>query len=532
MPDATADGLAVSVAGHGDDEDYVMGGNAGQEYPEGDPLRSPLKNKLPVVGMGANVKIHVDDTLVRDAEGQTVSKGPMRGASSVGVFIDSQEVIVGTENLHEELSQEEHILEQQPEERKQIEDSTSDSANIVANAVALGTAPVRLAAPKQCARETVPELVGVQDSAMQMQEQEDVGLSKRPIDEVEPSIPGVTCLGKPANVHSPRGQHIGHVDVPAEGEATEAAGGTEAGDDEAGRAAGSVNPEPLQPEVVDADENASNAMAGYDLMEVDTAASEASGQAMPASLPAEHESMALDYGAVEHGEAQAARAETAETISNTISSTGHGNTTADLPPQRPSLADTDGWLRIGVPDHFKKARNQLHSMKSLAGMKLAPQSTPGRSRPATRSMSTRKQPKIKLNFTPKGKDQDGSKPGGPSSSAAAPQDTPRRSRMRDGGLYDGAVEEEPTSLVDGEEEVVLLTGPMDVDGAAAATTTVVDEKSGLPLSGAALALAIGNKTDAAAMAGPAAGRVTKSRGRDRGRGGRSGRGKGSRRRGR
>lgn len=520
-----------------------MGGAAGQEYPEGDPLSSPLKNKVPIVGMGASVKMQLDDTLMCDADGQPVTKGPMRDASSVGRSLDTQEAIMGTEDLQEELARKGHRLEQQLEERKQIEDVTLDNANTdnVTNADVdvLDTAPTGLAAQGQCVKELASRLVSVQNSTQQTQEQEDEGLSQNPTEEVELSIPSVTCLGQPANAHGPQFQHVGI--VPVEGEATAVADGTEVGDGEVRKGAGPVNPELLRPEVID--ETALNAIAGYDPMEVDTVASKAPGQTMPASLPAEQESMALDYGAVEHGGTQAARADTAEMVSGTILSTGHGNTTADLPLQRPSLTATDGWLRIEVPEHFKKARNQLSHIKYVDDMKPASQNTPLPSRPATRSMSTRKQPKIKLNFTTKGKAQDGNGPGGPSSSAAAPQDTPRKSGPRDGGLYDGAVgEEEPTSSVDGGEEVVLLVSPSRVGGGemghqvgGAAATATVDGKSSLPLSEADSALATGSETELAAVAGSAAGRVTKSRGRGRGRGGRggrSGRGTGRGRRGR
>lgn len=535
MPDATADCLAVSVTGKDIDEDFLMGGAAGQEYPEGDPLSSPLKNKAPVVGMGADVNMHVDDSFMRDADGQPVTEFPMRDASSVGRSLDTQETIMGTEDLQEELARKGHTLEQQLEGRKQIENVTLDNANTVtvtnADVDVLDTAPVGLVAQGQCVKEIVSRLVSVQDSTQQTQEQEDEGLSQNPTEEVELSVPSVTCLGQPANAHGPQFQYISNVSV--EGEATAAADGTEVGDDEVRTRAEPVNPEPLRPGFID--ETASIAIAGYDPMEVDTVASKAPGQTMPASLPAEQESMALDYGTVEHGDTQAAHADTAETVSEPMLSTGHGNTTADIPPQRPGLTATDGWLRIKVPEHFQKARNQLAYIKYVDDMKPAPQDTPLPSRPATRSMSTRKQPKIKLNFTAKGKAQDGYEPGGPSSSAAAPQDTPRKSGPRDGGLYDGAIgEEEPTSSVDSGDEVVLLVSPSRVGGGAAATAAV-DGKSGLPLSGADPALATGNETELAGVAGVAAGRVTKSRGRGRGRGGRggrSGRGTGRGRRGR
>lgn len=372
-----------------------MGGNAGQGFPEGGSLSPPLKDKGSIVDTELQVEMQVEDTLMCDAGGQSITKCRMSDANSVEFSVDTQKVGMGNESRYEELVQEEPKLEARNKAR-----------------------------------------------------------------------------GGP----------------------------------------GFVNLEHPQLEFVDG--AALNAMAGHEPMEIGTAASKAPEQAIPASLPMEQESIVQDFDSAEYGGFQAAHAKTAEAyVENTL--------TTDHSSQRPSLAATDGWLRIKIPEHFKRVKAQLYSMKSLEGMQSASQAIPGQS--ASHFGATRKGAKIKLNFTSKRRAKDRGS-GGPSPSSAIPRGTPRKSRTWDGGLDDETTEELPTTPVDSEEELVLLTSPPEEEGAAMdqqVDGAAANEWSNVPVSGAA-PLATGEWTD------PAPGcDITRSRGRGRARGrarGRSGRG--------
>ncbi|KUI61687.1 hypothetical protein VP1G_08860 [Cytospora mali] len=487
----TADALAVSVAGNEYEDGALLREIAGHRFSGGSPLSSPLQNKAPIVGVGADLETHVEDTPMPDVEGQSITKGPLRDAISVGFSLETQAAIVGIKSQPGELAQEEFALEQQAEDKRPIEDPTLETANIVKNNNAFGTAPVGIGPPEARGETTKSEAIDEQNSITQ--EQQEGGLSGYHIEELGPSIPGVNPLNKSGQgYYSLQGLgNTSDVDPLAEREATKALSFTEVGD-EARRVGISVNREPPQVEVVDAP--GSKIVANNAPMELDTAASQAP----------EQESMVRDYELDGHGDIQPTHSETAEVGRDNTQSKTHENITADLSSQVSSLAATDGWLRIEISEHFKRVRNQLYFMKSLEEMQSA------------------------SHATPKGKVKD-SEPGGPSSSATATafRDTPRRSRPRDSESPDQIIEEKPTSSLDAEEEVVVLTDPLEADDVAMGqqvddVNAIAGEQSSIPPSGAdrsrdTAASATGdNVTDQVIVADPTAGRATSSRGRGRG----------------
>ncbi|KUI72052.1 hypothetical protein VM1G_07699 [Cytospora mali] len=439
------DNLAVSVAGNEYEDGALLREIAGHRFSGSSPLSSPLKNKASIVGFEVDLAMHVEDTPMPDVEAQSITTGPLRDAISVGFALDTQEAIVGTESPLGELAQEKSALEQQAEDKQPIEDTTLESANIVKNIDAFGTAPVGIGVPEARGETTKSEAINEQNSVTQ--EQQEGSLSGYHIEELGPSMPGGNPLSESGQAYYSL-QGLGNtsdVDLLAEREVTKAVSFTEVGD-EARRVGVSVNKEPPQLEVVDAP--ASNIVASNAPMELDTAALQAP----------ELESMVQDCDFGGHGDIQPTHAETAEVGRDNTQSMNYGNITADLSPQVPSLAAADDWLRIEIPEHFKRVRNQLYFMKSLEEMQPASHATPSRSLP------TRKPPTTKLNFTPKGKDKD-SEPGGPSSSSttAVFRDTPRKSRPRDSESSDQITEEKLISPLDTEEEVVVLTDPLEAD---------------------------------------------------------------------
>lgn len=546
------------------------------------------------MGIGAEVETHVEDITMRNVEGQNIVEGLMKDAGSDDFSLETPEVIMGT------ASPQALVLEQQAGNEKPIEDDAWDTATVSKKTDAFSTAPLGIAFHESQGEETVADLVGEQDSAIRsaMYEQGEGGLAWSPTEKLGPGIPGMYSLHQHGTAHNTRRvvEHFSDAVLPAEEAATEAVRGTVAGDEarvDAGVNArveavasikpvqagdpdylglsetttpGSVYLEPPQLEAVKA--TVSNVMRGNEPMEVDTATPIAPEYAMPDLLPTGQDSMAQDYGLVEHGDIQPCHADIAEAAPENMTVTDHGDvTTADLQTHIwPDLDATNGWLRINIPDHFKKVRNQLYYLRSQEGFQAASRATSSRSRAHPSTGSARKPIKIKFNLSSRGKAQDDSSsssisssgtPGAPNisspSSAAVPWgvDTPPESRTtrRSGGLYDGAIGEEErgeglTWPVDAEEEVLLLADPPEVDddvgvgqqldGLAAAA---VDGEDGVALPGAdcpgGLASSVaGEAAVPVTVVRPAAGRVTRSRvrgrgcGQGRGRTGRSLRSKG------
>lgn len=516
----------VSVAGKEYEEDSLARRMLGQGAYDGSPSRPPSRNKDPNVGIGA------------DVEGQSITEGFMRDTTSVKGGLEAQEATLGTERLQQELADEEP--EPAPEHhaygRRASEEPTSDSASIVEEMGGSNTAPIGSASGEILGREILPELVGEQD--LELQKQECGSLSRDPTEALDPNMPGITTSDQSATApDSPRSfKHINQAGLTTQGGANTPASGIdaaikaivqdvassnslmagEADDESSGHTAlGNVDLGQSLPAIVDA--TTSEVVSGNKDMEVDLVTSKTPNQSALDLLQTEQKSIAED------ADIQATRAETVGALPEGPSSTDHGTTTEELPPQqRPSLSATDGWLRIEIPAHFHAVRNQLKSYKSMEEMQSAPKATGKRSRPNVRTGSARKVAKNKPSHTPGGKAKD-SKSGGTisSSSAAIPQETPSKSGAHKGDYYGSASE---------EEEVMLLTDPMDGSdvelGSQGDGTADEKQESGPPApreqSFEDLAAdSIGDSTNSAAVAvpaEPAVGRVTRSRSRGRGSG--------------
>ncbi|KAK7732239.1 hypothetical protein SLS53_008528 [Cytospora paraplurivora] len=471
------------------------------------------------------------------AEEQSITEGLIRDATTVEGDLEAQEAIMVNESLQQEFAGEQlgPTLEHHAYERRSTEVPTSDSAGVVEDMSGSSTAPVGSASGGLLGKEGVPELVGKQD--LEVQEQEAGSLSRYPTEALDPRMPGVTRPDQFATAReSPRGfVHINHAVFSMAGETNMPASGFEAAveairqvvascnsllpgetrDEPSGTTAlGAIDlKHPLQATV---DATTSKVVSGKEATEVDVVASKAPDQSAVDLLQTEQYSIAGNENI------QPAHAGIVGALPKDTSSAGDGLSLKELSPQqRPSLAATNGWLRIEIPAHFSAVRNQLYFYKSMEEMQSAPKATGKRPRPNARTSSARKIAKVNLDHTSGGKAKD-SKSGETvsSSSASISQETPRNTRAQHGDSYGRASEAE-------EEVMLLLTDPLETNdvrlGSQGEGTADEDQESGPSAPGAhsfkeLAAYSIGDSTNSAAVAEPAAGRVTRRRNRGRGSG--------------